>query len=326
MSHHPDRRGATLLQCAELAATAGDGPFAPPQPGSADARIDLKLLIHRARRAAGSDHRAAARLADFAAERRPDLWAGTVQDGTARGFAAALEEAASLLPEDPRAGPPEAVLARLPLDPLRGAEIAGKELRRRKDLLVASAGPRVRFARKTGLLLVDRDRQLESAAFVRFEDRSDRGTLDGFVPDPGERARLFDARFLQPVRHRQGADLDALLLAGRLGRGPNGFACRLAVLGFHDEPFLRLQLAVENRLTDHRLRVRFLGLPPGYVTHACTDVAERVDAPAGAFDAFTLVRACGRLLVDGGEVAVPAAQCQGTLVHEFRLGATASAR
>ena len=35
---------------------------------------------------------------------------------------------------------------------------------------------------------------------------------------------------------------------------------------------------------------------------------------------FTLVRACGTLLVDGQPVAVPAATCRGPIEHRFRLG------
>jgi hypothetical protein len=45
-----------------------------------------------------------------------------------------------------------------------------------------------------------------------------------------------------------------------------------------------------------------------------------VHSDAGGFVAFTLVRACGRLRVDGSEVAVPGAQCRGVVEHVFTLG------
>jgi hypothetical protein len=321
LKHHPDRHGATLLQCNARAREAAPGEFITPAPGSADARIDLKLLGYAARRALAQSTAARARLGDLTPERRPDLWAGTVQDGTARGFAVVLEEIASLLPAEPRAGPIAGVLQQHAVDPLHGRQLQGKELRRHKDLLVSSGGVRVRFGHKQGLLLVDRARELESHGFVRFEDRADRGTLDAFVPDPAERARVFDPRFLQPVLFRQGRELDALMLEGTLGRGATGNPCQLAILGFKDEPFLRLQVRIDNRHADHRLRIRFLGLPnAGYVEHLCADVGGHVDSPAGGFSAYTLVRACGRLEVDGGEVPVPGAQCRTAITHEFRVG------
>lgn len=323
MKHHPDRHGATLLQCTALAqqARAGDDCIRPGA-GSADARIDLKLLAFAAQQAMARSGAARERLNQLSPGQRPDLWAGTVQDGTARGFAAALEEAASVLPQGPRSGPIAAVLQRLPHDPLQGRQLQARELRRHKDLLVTSAGPRVRFGHKQGLLLVDRERSLESQGFLRFEDRSDRGTLDAFVPDLAERPRLFDPRFLKPVLLRQGRELDALVLQGTLGRGRSGFPCELALLGFKDEPFLRLQVRIDNRHADHRLRIRFLGVPQhGYVQHFCTDVGEWTDSTAGGFLAFTLVRACGRLTVDDAEVAVPAAQCRDEVAHQFRIGA-----
>ncbi len=319
MKSHPDRRGRTLLQC-HAARESDLGPWDPPGPGSRDARIDLKLLAFRAQQALLHSTAARQRLLGLSPTLRPDLWAGTVQDGTARGFAVALEEAASLLPEDPRDGDPTAVLAAHPPDPLRGQILHGKDLRRRKDLLVTSAGPRVRFSRKEGLLLLDRDGGIRSQGFLRFEDRTDRGTLDGFAADPTERPRLFDPRFLQPVLHRQGPDLHALVLEGSLGRGRTGFPCRLALLGFPDEPFLRLTLRIDNPHPDHRLRARFLGLPRDHIRHRCTDVAEPIDGPHGGFVAFTLVRACGTLLVDGTAVPTPAAQCLGPITHHFQLG------
>ena len=58
------------------------------------------------------------------------LWAGTVQDGTALGFAAALEEAVSLAAPEPAPS--------LPDDPARTVCLEGKTLRRKKDLLPGS--------------------------------------------------------------------------------------------------------------------------------------------------------------------------------------------
>ena len=73
-------------------------------------------------------------------------------------------------------------------------------------------------------------------------------------------------------------------------------------------------------MRDWRLRARFLGLPAEHIAHECTDVREVVGNASGGFVAFTLVRSCGTLLVDGSPIAVPAAQCPGTLRHRFWLG------
>jgi hypothetical protein len=61
-------------------------------------------------------------------------------------------------------------------------------------------------------------------------------------------------------------------------------------------------------------------MPAALLHHDCTDVREQVENDAGGFVAFTLVRACGKLLVDGSEVAVPGAQCLGPVAHRFELG------
>lgn len=307
MSAHPHRLAPTLAQLG-----AHDDTIAAPGPGSADCRIDLKLLQWRALEAARTSPKARTRLAAFDGATHAQLWAGTVQDGVARGFAAALEEAASLAPVAP-AG-----------DPFAGAEglvdLQGRDLVRKKDILVASSGARVRFGRKDGLLFVQREGGLHSANFLRFEDRADHGTLDAPRFDEGERPRIFSAQFLKPVRYRTCKAADELVLEGGLGRGNKGHRCRIVVRGIRGEQQLRLTIAVDNRHADHRLRVRFLGIPPTVIAHHCTDVAEVVQNDAGGFVAFTLVRATGTLDTAHGRVATPAAQCLGWLEHEFLLG------
>lgn len=313
---HPDRAAATLANVAAVAAGRA-APFAAPGIGADDCRIDLKLLVWRAQQAMARSAAARAHLAPFAVAAHPDLWAGTVQDGVARGFAARLEEAVAL------------AAAELPTATDTAAAAAGnqrittgKELRRRKDLLVKSGGSRVRFTRKEGLLFVDRDDGLHSANCLRFEARTDVGTLDGFVPGD-DRPRLFSAQFLAPLHYLEGERHQELVLLGRLGRGADGFGCRLTLRGDAACDHVELRLAIDNRQRDTRLRVRFLGLPAAVIHHDCAPVRECVDGDHGGFVACTLLRANGRLVVDGQQVAVPGAQCQGVIEHVFRLGSTA---
>lgn len=317
MKPHPDRLAPTLAARALLPAAAFAGPFLLPRPGSADARIDLKLLAARARAAlaAGGTSEAELRLQGLEG---PDLWAGTVQDATARGFQVALEEVISLCRSAPAAAaaPAAAGLAGLAVD-----VATGRELARRKDILVASGGARMRWSRKLGIHFVDRERGLNLEDAIAFEDRSDRGTLDGFVPDPAERPRLYSPRFLQPVRHERGPDRDQLVLAGRLGPRARGFPARLTFEGRRDERALRLTLELENRCQDHRLRIRFVGFPESPpIRNAAALPLEPVSHDRGRFFACTLVRACGQLEVGTEIVAVPSAQCLGTVRHEFTLG------
>lgn len=310
---HPDRVAATLATVEAVRTARGPGPFAAPGAGAPDCRIDLKLLQWRALQACSHSAAARHRLLTLAADAHPDLWAGTVQDGCARGFATALEEAISLanLPAPPAA--PE-------LDPVRSQRFTGKELRKKKDLLIASGGSRVRFSRKEGLLFVDRDGGVNSPNCLRFEARRDLGTLDGFVGDDTERPRLFSAQFLQPQSYVQSPGFTELRLAGRIGRGPVGWSCELVVTGDERQQTVALRLGIDNRLQGWRLRARFLGVPSASIAHACTDVREVVQNDAGGFVAFTLVRACGSLLVDGKPVGVPSAHCEGRLEHTFQLG------
>jgi len=307
MSTHPHRLAPTLAQL-----RAHEGTFDPPGPGSADCRIDLKLLQWRALEAARTNAKARARLEAFDPTTHANLWAGTVQEGVASGFAAALEEAASLAP------------VAATVDPFAGAEglvdLQGRELVRKKDILVASGGARVRFGRKDGLLFVHREGGLHSANFLRFEDRADHGTLDAPGLDGAERPRIYSAQFLKPTRYRTCKAADELVLEGRLGRGNKGHACRIVVRGIRSEQVLLLTIAVDNRHANHRLRVRFLGIPATVVAHRCTDVGEVVQNDAGGFVAFTLLRAVGALDTAHGRVPTPASQCLGRLEHEFLLG------
>jgi hypothetical protein len=311
---HPDRAAATLANLVRQVDAAPE-PWAPPGPGAADCRIDIKLLQWRAQRAMATCPASREHLQPFAAHAHPDLWAGTVQDGTARGFAARLEEAIAL------AGPEPAPAWLVPAADARVT--TGKELRRRKDLLVASGGPRVRFTKKEGVLFVDRDAELHSSNCLRFEARADHGSLDDFAGAADERPRLFSAQFLQPAEYHEGASGSRLLLRGRIGRGPSGWDVAITLAGRVDERQLHVRIAIQNRLARQRLRVRWLGIPSSAIAHDCTPVREVVDGDGGGFVAFTLVRANDVLLVDGAMIAVPAANCEGTLVHDFHLGTAA---
>lgn len=310
---HPDRAAATLASLLAARAQVDEPDCHRPGAGAADCRIDQKLLLWQAQAALAAAN-SRAHLADLPVERHPDLWAGTVQDGVARGFSVRLEECIALA-DLPR-----------PVAPNLGesAIVTGKELRKKKDLLVASDGARIRFTRKEGLLFVDRAANLHAANCLRFEARTDLGTLDDFVPDPAERARLFSAQFLQPRRYVVSDRGQQLELGGRLGRGPIGWPCELVLTGLVGEPFVRMTVRIEQHLVGWRLRARFLGLPSAAIEHECTPVREVVSNDAGGFVAFTLVRACASLLVDGVVIPTPAAACQGTIVHHFRLGAAAA--
>lgn len=317
---HPDRRAATLAtaESADPRPAPENGAFLVPGPGARDCRMDLKLLMWRARAAAQRSQAAAQHLDRFDPKTRPDLWAGTVQDGTARGFAAALEEAIDLAgaPPAPEPAEPGGPLAN-PEQPVQ--EFTGRELRRKKDLLVASGGPRVRFSRREGLLFVDRSSATNSPNCLRFEARRDHGTLDDFVADADERPRLFSAQFLQSVRYCAGPGGTRLELGGRLGRGPVGWPMTLTIAGAPTNAELRLTLRIETCPPDWRLRARFLGLRPEHLVHECEDVRDVVQSDAGGFVAFTLARPSAALLVDGEPVAVPAAARLGPLVHDFVL-------
>lgn len=314
---HPDRLAATLANLAAARAARPGPDFPPPGPGAADCRIDVKLAEWQALRAAERSPAARAHLAAYDAAGYPELWAGTVQDGVARGFLVRLEEAIAL-------APPEAPAAAAEAHPDARTTV-GKDLRRRRDLLLASAGPRFRFARKTGLVFVDRDDAVHSTNCLWFEARRDLGTLDGFAADPAERARLFSAQFLQPERLVEHDAAIELRLAGRLGRGPVGWRCRVTLRAERAGPDLGITIELHEIQPGWRLRCRWLGVPAAAIAHACTPVREVVASERGGFVADTLVRSCTTLLVDGQPVAVPGAACHAPLVHHFRIGALAAA-
>ncbi len=311
---HPDRCAATLATRQQLLSTAGEGPFVVPGPGSDDSRVDLKLLLAKARGALATRGTDQAR-ARIQALDSPDLWAGTIQDGTARGFKVALEEAISLC--KPPAQEPQ-------FDDLLGKDFDAKILRRKRDILVASGGSRIRFSRKGGILLVDRRFDFNEENCVIFEDRSDLGDLDGFEAKPGERPRLFSPGFLKATRLIQGPERDLLVLEGRLGRRFTGFPCQLILEGQKDESFVRMTVRVQNSHEDHRLRIRFLGKQhPNSIRHAGTPGWESVHHNGRTFVAATLVRACSGLQVGDAKIATPEAQCAGWIEHQFELDGSA---
>lgn len=317
MLSHPDRLATTL---ANLAALRTERPDASPShnPGASDCRIDLKQMQWRALRAADRSEPARQHLAKFLPEQYPELWQGTVQDGVARGFYAHLEEVASLgaMPEvqDPHEQPFE------PEPGTKVAEFTGKDLRRKKDILVASGGPRIRFSRKGGVLFVDRDQDINSQNCLWFEARQDHGTLDEFVAQADERPRLFSAQFLKPKRFVQSKHYSQLELEGRLGRGPIGWPCRLVITGRSGAPQLRMTIELAQTCIGWRLRSRFLGVPASLLHHHCMPVREVVTSSTGGFVADTMIRSCATLLVDGQPVAVPAASTVTALRHTFSLG------
>lgn len=310
---HPDRAARTLAEREFLLEAGRPWLGQAPGTGSADARLDLKILRSMAEQVLAERGTAAAR-ARLAGLDTPDLLAGTVQDGTARGLAVAYEEAISLCA--PARTPPAANS-----DP---RVVTGPALRRIKDLLVASGGARMRFSRKRGLLFVDRTRELNLEDCVAFEDQRDQGTLDAFSPVPGERPRLYSPAFLTPVRFEQGDAFDRLDLAGTLGSGDRSHPCALALIGHKHEPVLRVRIAIDNRLDDHRLRIRFWRFPdPPGIHCATTPPLVRIDHGDRWFWTTTLLRACGRLQVGDALVAVPSAQCKCRVEHEFLLGPVA---
>lgn len=292
-------------------ALTAPGPFAAPAAGSADARVDLKLAAWRVQDALAARGTAAARqrLAGLDA---PDLLAGTVQDGTARGLLVAYEEALALCgPPAPESDPFGDPMTRV---------LEGKPLRKQREHLIESGGARVRFARKCGVHLIDRAAGVNVEHCIGFEDRSDLGTLDEFVAKEGERPRLFSAAFLQPAQALHCAAGDRLLLRGRLGRTPHGYPCEMVIESRRSEGTVRVAVRVENRHPDHRLRIRFLSVPAQLITSAGTPGFEEVVVGHRRFVAATLVRACGRLRVGTQIVPVPGAQVFGWIEHHFRLG------
>ena len=306
---HPDRLAPTLLQVQGTAGEPREG-CRRPGAGSADCRIELKQQIYLARQAAAACPAAAEHLAPFGEAEHPDLWAGTVQDGVARGFAARLEEACSLAP----------VTAEPATDDADAEVLTGKDLRRKRDLLVASGGARARFTRKAGLLVVDRARGVHSENCLWFEARRDRGTLDGFVAEVDERPRLFSAQFLQPQRYAVSAAGATLSLVGRLGRGEISWPCKLTLTGASHRSDLGVTVELDEAPEGWRLRSRFLGLLPSFVRHECEPVREVVDGARGSFLADTLIRSCRRLDVGEQVVETPAAARPGALRHQFWLG------
>lgn len=306
----PERAASTLAQRAELAARARP-PYQAPLPGSADARVDLALAAWRTWRAIEQSGCAAAR-ARLAGLDAPDLVAGTVQDGTARGLLVAYEEALSLCPTP--APEPDPFL-----DPLTRV-LEGRELRKQREFLIESGVARVRFSRKSGVHLVVRAAECNVERCVAFEDRRDEGTLDGFVAREGERPRLFSPSFLPPVQMLRHTDAARLTLRGRLGRGPAGFPCEIVLEGRRTQPTVCMTVRIDNRHRDHRLRIRFLGVPRALIAAEGTPAFEDVVAGHRRFVAATLVRACGRLQVGSATIDVPGAQVPGWIEHRFHLG------
>lgn len=315
---HPDRLATTLATLAEARASRPDSAGSPIGPGAADCRVDLKLAQWQALRAADQSPAAAAHLATYGKDAYPELWAGTVRDGVARGFMVHLEETCSLAGlsgDNSDQSSKTAIESKLTV-------FTGKELRRKKDILIASAGCRVRFSRKGGLLFVDREQDINSENCLWFEGRRDSGTLDNFVGADDERARLFSAQFLKPQRFVQGKHYSELELNGRLGRGAIGWPCRIVIVGSSESPSLRVTIELASTVPLWRLRTRWLGVPETLVHHHCMPVRELVTTEHGGFIADTLSRPCATLLVDGQPVPTPDAASPRAIKHTFSLGKT----
>src|SRR5262249_48786923 len=154
---HPDRLAETLALIPRLRERAGPGPFAGPGAGSADARIDLKLLLWRT---LGALHARGTRAAHarFAALDGEHLLAGTGRGGVGGGARVAGGGAISWGEPQGEGGPPSPQ-ERLP----------ERELRKTRDVAVASGSARVRWTRKAGILLVDRERGVHAERCIAFE-------------------------------------------------------------------------------------------------------------------------------------------------------------
>lgn len=246
----------------------------------------------------------------------PDLWAGTVPDPVARGFAVALEEALSLC--DPL--PADADAEALTFEPTDA--LPARDLKRRREFVVSSGGARVRFSRKAGVTLIARAADVVANDCVRFEDRTDLGDLDRFVPAAGQRPRIFMPNFLRAEALWENEHGSRLVVSGRLGRRPDGFPCTISFEARASEAVVRMRVRVHNAHQNHRLRIRFLGVGK-VVHHAGTPGWERVHVGNRTFDAGTLVRSVGQLRRDSEIIEVPEAQCIGWIEHEFLLGAVA---
>lgn len=310
----PDRSAATLLLADR---GRGEGPYAAPGDGAFDARLPLKQLYREVERRLETGGNEAARE-HFRRVDRPELRAGTIQDATARAVRVVLEETLSLCPADAN----EALATgHGDLEPHEIEIVEGKHLRRRREFLIASGGARVRFSRKGGVLFVDRTHDVHAQDCLRIEDRSDRGDLDGFVGDPDERPRLFSPAYLKPRRFETSARFTRLILEGRLGRRPDGYRSRMEISATPDSKLVTVELRIENRNDDHRLRLRVLGCRrPDAIGCETAPAFRPVFAGGRAFVATSLLRSIGRLRVDDDHVPAPEAQCHGTVVHRFLLG------
>jgi hypothetical protein len=303
---HPDRLATTLATLQAARAARPDREPTAAAAGAADCRIEGKLLQFHALRAAKLQPSAAAHLEPFRQELFPELWAGTVQDGVARGFQVRLEEVCSLAGILP------------PITPTTESECGPAPAVARDDKLVTFTGKDLR--RKSGLLFVDREHDINSENCLWFEGRRDHGTLDGFQGADDERARLFSAQFLKPQRFVQGKHYTELELNGRLGRGNIGWPCRILLVGLSDEPSLRMTIDLGATVPGWRLRSRFLGFPADLLHHHCMPVREHVQSDRGGFMADTLVRSCATLLIDGQPMPVPDAASPRGIRHNFSLG------
>lgn len=315
---HPDRLAETLAHRAALlqSVPAVNHGTSVEQPAhTIDARVDLHLLrfkVQRALRERGTE----AAIAALSGLESTDLSAGTIQDGTARGLMARLEESLSLC-EPLIPNPDESK----PVDHPHTEIFHGKDLRRKRDILVASNGARIRMSRKTGCLLVDRKQGIHEEHCIQFEDQNDVGCLDHFQAADGQRPRLFSPAFLKPSYLHQGPIEDRLVLEGQLGRGRGGYPCKITFIGRKDEPGIRMSVWILNQHHNHRLRIRFAGLQdPAYISHHGTPGFELVHTGGKTFLAATLVRACGRLRTGNDFVSTPAAQVIGPVEHQFGLG------
>ena len=305
---HPDRIAPTL---AVRAAMLGGRPAEAAGPERNDARVDLQLdrwWTERCLTARGNNA-ARARLEGLDT---PHLIAGVIQDGTARGLAVAYEEARSLCDPEPASDSVPELRAR-----------PEKEIRRLRDVAVASGGSRIRWTRREGLLLLDRSCDIHAPAFMTFEDRIDGGTLDGFEAVEPDRLRRFWPQALKPIALLEGEGRTELHLRGRLGRGADGFECGMRVIGEENRERVLVLVEVRNDRNDHRLRARFVGLPdPACIVSEGSPPVRTIEVGGATGHAVTLVRACGRLALDepNRQVATPGGQCHGTVLHCFHIG------
>jgi 2-O-(6-phospho-alpha-D-mannosyl)-D-glycerate hydrolase len=167
-------------------------------------------------------------------------------------------EVATLTPKAQRRSPPDS-----------GVEV--------RDGYLANRMVSLRISPMGVLTLSDRRTAAEYPGLGELVDEPDRGDLYTFSRGPGRDAR--GARPLGRAILARGPLLGALE-ARWAAAGQGELTARLVVTLFADSPIVRLRFDLDNRATDHRLRVRFpLGTLGSATAGATLGVEHRESAP-----------------------------------------------